>query len=473
MNPKTPKQFINRRDFLRSSIGAGILATSTMGCLSNPLKMVQPGNGEVVVIGAGIAGITVARELQSLGFGVTILEGQDRIGGRIQTDRSLGMPVELGASRVRGEKGNPLTDHIKNAGIEFSRVDWASITGRTETGKLMDEKKLSKAKPDLFRMLAKAFIRNFAKDEDSSIADVIARERALRKWTKEEELILDFSLGSGEIANGSPFAHASWKMVREFQEFGGFDQYVTNGYDALPAYLADGLDIRLNQQVQTIDYTTSPVKITTQNSTLEANYVVVTASLGVLKSNSIQFLPQLPWRKQRAIERMGMGTINKLAMRFPKSFWPTDKAAIAHGTKKFGKFPVFLNLDVYNDDEHPVLMALMGETYKNALEGVKEEDAVREAYQVLQGMYGSDIPAPTGVVRSQWQSNPFIRGAFSYNKLGAEGSDREDLAESLESRLFFAGEATHRERYGSVSGAFLSGKRATKEILEASASLRT
>lgn len=472
MKPDDYSTRLNRRDFLRTSIAATLAASTLSGCKTRFFGLPMATVGEVVIIGAGIAGITIARELQSLGYGVTILEGQDRIGGRIHTDRSLGIPVELGASRVRGPKGNPLTPHLESAGINYTRVQWKSLSGRTSEGKEMNRKKLSSAKPDLIRMLTRAFIRNFGQNEDQSIADIIARQRGLRKLTPEEELILDFSLASGEVANGSPFSEASWKMVRDYSEYGGLDQYVTNGYEALPDYLAQDLDIRLNQQVQSIDYTTGPVKITTQDAVLEANYVVVTASLGVLKSNSINFLPQLPWRKQRAIERMGMGTINKIAMRFPKIFWP-DTSALAHGTKTYGEFPVFINLDVYTEGTDPVLIALLPESYRNALEGVSDEDAVREAYQVLQGMYGSDIPAPIGAVRTQWQSNPFIRGAFSYNKLGAESKDHDDLAASIENRLFFAGEATHRKKYGSVAGAYLSGQRVTREILEASAPLKT
>ena len=463
------KSTLNRRDFLRSSVGAALLASTLPACKTLPfMGRSAPTVGEVVVIGAGIAGITIARELQSLGFGVTILEGQDRIGGRIHTDYSLGIPVELGASRVGGHKGSPMTQHLEDAGIAYTRLNWSSVSGRTSDGAVLDEKKLSSAKPDLFRMLTKAYIRNFRKAEDQSITDVMNRERSLRSFTPEEDLILDFSLASGEVAYSSPFADASWKMVREYEEFAGNDQYVTGGYDALPNYLGQDLDIRLNQQVQSIDYTSSPVKITTQDATLAANYVVVTASLGVLKTGDLNFEPQLPWQKLRAIERMGMGTVNKIGMRFPKIFWD-DTSALAHGTKTYGRFPVFINLDVYTPDSDPVLLALLPQSYKNALEGLSDDDAVREAYQVLQGMYGSDIPAPTGVVRTQWGSNPFIRGAFSYNKLGAEGEDRNVLAQSLENRLFFAGEATHRHKFGSVGGAYLSGQRVTREILEASA----
>ncbi|MFP6582986.1 MAG: NAD(P)/FAD-dependent oxidoreductase [Candidatus Hydrogenedentota bacterium] len=454
-----------RRQFLHTSATAALVGSSGMlsGCASN--QYAESGIGRVVVIGAGIAGISAANALQRAGYGVVVLEGSNRVGGRIHTDRSLGVPIELGAARIRGMKKNPITPYAELAKIEYRPFEWSNLSGASSDGVEIDRDRLSKARSSLFRMVARAVIRNLGRKKDATVAEIIQHERDLKNLTQEEEHILNFSLASAEIASGSPFAQASWKNLRDYEAYSGPEQMVINGFDALPKLLSEFLDVRFKTTVKAIDYSGDEIRVVTDNTTFTADYVVVTVSLGVLQAKGIEFVPELPEHKQRAIGRMGMGNVNKIGLRFPEIFWPIDSHALVHGSDTIGEFSSFINIARYTWE--PVLLAMIPESYRDALEGVPDETVVREAYAVLQGMYGSRIPAPTQVVRSEWKADPLFRGATSYNKIGALSEDRDDLAQSVDRKLFFAGEATHRKKYGSVGGAYVTGQRAMRDILQA------
>lgn len=436
-------------------------APGLMGCATTP--MFAPREETVVVIGAGVAGLAAAQGLQAAGYRVIVLEAQDYIGGRVMTDYSLGAPVELGASRLHGTKKNQLVPLLEKAGVQYEPVDWGSLSGMESDGTPMDEKRLSRAQGELMQMFVRAFIRNIGKTEDQSIENIVKNEIARVNPSSSEYKIWNFALTSGELFNASPLTEASWKFARENESAPGGDQFITNGYDRLPKLMAAGLDIRTDTVVKKIDYDRKPVRLETNKGALRADRVVLTVSLGVLQSQGIDFSPALPIEKQEVIGRMGMGTLNKIILRYPEPFWPTDKHAIVHGVDVRGKYAAFVNLIRYTG--HPILVGMVPESYRGALDDVPDADVFREAHAVLQGMYGRRIPEPTGLLRTQWKSNPYMRGAFSYNKLGAFGKDRDVLAEPLNDCLFFAGEATHRRRFGSVNGAYLSGLRTVDEIL--------
>lgn len=441
-------------------IGGGV-----SGCVTYPF--LTPAVGKVIVIGAGVSGLTAARDLQLAGYDVVVLEGHNRVGGRIHTDRSLGTPVEMGADRIRGTKKNPIIPLIDESGVEYIPFEWNNLSGVASDGTPLDPVKLSTAKPDMLKMLTRAFIRNMGRAGDATVAEIVEKERALHELTPEENEILNFSLGSGEVINGSSFTDTSWKYIRDFEEYDGGDQYVLNGLDAFPKLLANDLDIRKGQTVQAVEYGETGVRVTTQKNEFVADFVVVTVSLGVLQSGSITFSPPLPEKTAQAIEHLGMGQLNKIAIRYPKQFWPTDSHALVHGSDVQGKFVAFINIARYSGQ--PVLVTMIPASYKAAMTGVETEAVIREAHAVLQGMYGANIPAPIKSVRSDWGTDPFTRGCFSYNRIGARTLDRDDLAESVSGRVFFAGEATHKKKYGSVSGAYISGERAAREVYRATA----
>lgn len=410
-----------------------------------------------------MAGLAAAHELQDHGYDVTVVEARGRAGGRIYSNRELGIPVELGASRLHGTRDNPILPFIDRAGVDYIPVDWDSLTGFEQDGTPFDDTDLSKTRDRVLGIFRRAWIRNLGMDEDVSINTILEREMGRREMTTTERRMLTFGFVSAELVNASPFTDASWKYANDYDAYPGGDQFIVGGYDRVPQLLAKGLDIKLGVVVDEIDYSQRPVRVLTRSGTLSADRVVLTVPLGVLQANAIRFTPELPVRKQDVIDRMGMGLINKIAIRFPNAFWPTNVHAVVHGTDVWGEYPVFINVAKYTGE--PILVAFIGARYENALEDMTTQDAVHGAVEVLRAMYGSSVPEPVGSARTRWGANPFAHGAYSYNRVGATTSDRDTLALPVADRVFFAGEATSRTRYGSVGGAYLSGIRAARDIM--------
>lgn len=453
---------MDRRAFLRAGakVSSALLLGAASGCATIPRSARDE---SVIVVGAGIAGLAAARELDTAGYRVTVLEASSRIGGRIYTNRDLGLPVELGASRVQGIKNNPLIPLLEQEGVEYIHVDWDNLTGIETDGTPMDDEALATVRDRVLNIFRRAFFRNIGNTRDFPIEDIIQREFQRRQFTPQERRVLEFGIVSAEMVNGSPFTEASWKYALEYESFPGGDHFIVNGYDAVPNRLGAGLEIQTGVTVSRIDYRGRSARVTTDSGTLRADRVIVTVSLGVLKSRQIEFSPGLPQSKEESIDRIGMGLVNKIALRFPRAFWPSHVHALAHGSDIRGEYPAFVNLAKYTGE--PVLTAFLPGSYKNGLEGLTDEDAIGGAVEVLRRMYGSSVPDPISAVRTRWGQNPFTRGSYTFNKVGATGRDREVLGESVADRLFFAGEATNRKKFGSVSGAYLTGLKAARDIM--------
>ena len=450
---------LNRREFLTAS--SAILASGAMGCATTPASGGR--NESIIVVGAGIAGLAAAHNLQTAGYNVTVLEAARRVGGRIYTNRDLGVPVELGASRIHGIKKNPIVPLLDQTALKYQLVNWDNLSGVESDGTPMDDTELAKVRDRLLGVFRRAFLRNLTAPEDFPIEDIIRRELQRRELTDEERRVLYFGIVSAEMMNASPFSEASWKYALEYEAFPGGDHYIVNGYDAVPQLLAQDLDIKTQVQVTSIDYTQRPVQVTTNSGVLSADRVLVTVPLGVLKAGAINFKPALPPDKQTAIDRIGMGLINKIALKFPKAFWPEHVHALAHGSDIRGNYAAFVNVALYTGS--PILMAYIPGSFQNALEDLSDTDAIGGAIETLRRMYGSSVPEPITAIRTRWGAHPFTHGAYSFNKLGATSDDRDILAQPLNERVFFAGEATSRKQFGSVSGAYLSGIRAAQDIM--------
>ena len=456
---------MNRRDFLKAgSLTAGmIFSGGLVACNTLPGPVSR--SESVIIIGAGMAGIAAARALKERGFRVLVLEGRQRIGGRVLTDRSLGAPIDLGASHIHGGLRNPITLLAREYGVESTRVEWHNLVGFETDGTPLEYETLSKVSDNLYSVLRRAVLRGIGTKEDVPVEEIIQRVTRSRSFTRAERRMFEFGLASFELITAASLDQLSWQNSKEYKDYGGGDHIVTNGYDGVVQGYAKGLDIRLQQRVTRIETSASEVHITTNDGVLSADRVIVTVPLGVLKANTIEFVPALPDEKLHAIDSLGMGLLNRVALRFPKAFWPREPHALVHGTDNRGEFSVFVNLYRYTGE--PILVAMIPMGYANALEGMSERDAAALGVEVLRRMYGSSVPESDGTVQTRWGSDPYTLGAYSYNRLGGAGEDHDVLARPVGDRLFFAGEATHRRKYGSVSGAYHSGIRAADEIVRA------
>lgn len=199
---------------------------------------------------------------------------------------------------------------------------------------------------------------------------------------------------------------------------------------------------------------------------------LVTVPLGVLKKGSIKFVPDLPAQKQDAIKRLGFGLLNKVAMLFPHDFWGGEIDTFGHLTEdssQRGEFFLFYSYSSVSGG--PLLVALVAGESAIKFEKSSPVETVERVLDVLRGIFspkGIDVPSPLQVICTQWGSDKFTYGSYSYVGIGSAGDDYDILAESVGSgRVFFAGEATNRRYPATMHGALLSGFREAANISRA------
>lgn len=449
-----------RRKFIKSMLA------SSGALLSAPaLHAGNPNRERILIIGAGMAGVSAGRRLHDAGHQVTILEARDRIGGRMWTSRRWeDNPVDLGASWIHGPRGNPLTDIANEIGAlrRTTDSDVAPLYG--PGGNLLPDRvwdELESYNNQIVRAIQRAGLR----EEDSSVEAAIERYVDRSGFTNTQSRRFQFTVNNYiEQEFADDVSNLSSHFIDEGLAFSGEDVILPNGYDALPRHLATGLDIRLYQQTMRIQYDERGVTVTTNTHRFVADRALVTLPIGVLKAQAVEFSPALPPAKLEAIDAIGVGVMNKFALRFPAVFWEEDADWIGYLSEEKGVFSNWLSF--YRAAGIPVLLAFNVGTYGAFVESLSDSEALELAMATLRRMYGPNIPDPIGIQATRWRSDPFARCSYSSPVLGIGTRSREDLAAPVADRVFFAGEATSASYPSTVHGAYLTGQREAERILE-------
>ena len=458
---------IERRTFIKAGLaaaGLGPAISALPGCgdafdRSPRQRRTAPPptrtDERILVIGAGIAGLAAASELRASGFGnVVVLEARDRIGGRIWTQQLAGaLPVDLGASWIHGVRGNPIADIARQSGIETRPTDWDNaVLHFHERGTPAPDT------PDLDGFWALAERR-----PNASLRSVLNEYLETHALTTTQRRYLEHLLNTTvEHEYGADLADLSLESVDGGSEYGGSDVLFPGGYGQIVEALSDGLDVRLGQAVTAIDHTGAHIVATTAaGARFEADRVVVTIPLGVLRNGLVSFSPPLPPAKRRAIADLKMGVLNKTCLLFEDVFWEPGVEAIGYVGADRGQWAETLSLHPYTGQ--PILMMFNAGAYGAEIESLTDREIVAEATLALADMYGT-APQPTDALVTRWGSDPWTHGSYSYVPVGSSFARYATLGEPIGDRVFFAGEATDPDHPATVHGAFLSGVRAAGEI---------
>ena len=432
----------------------------------------MPGR-RIVVIGAGLAGLTVADELHRRGFEVCVLEARDRVGGRCHTVDG----VDMGAHWIHGTEGNPITGLARRLGLPTVFVGgdstftggWDALEIRRATAATFDggDKLASVLAADEMWDALEVFRRDRVATgaDDISLADAV---EALRRSGRlaSESLNLDWHLelvaredagcGSGKLSL------MSWDEGVDVYGYG--DSVLAGGYGPLTAALAATLDVRLDKVVRTIDATDpGHVRITTDDAeVVVADAAVVTVPLGVLKRGSIEFVPPLPHHKQAAIDRLGVGVLAKLVLRFDRTWWREDQYVFGVACAPIERWPtVIINTAATHRD--PVLVVLAGGDLGRWIETAPSEDVATWSGELIAEVFGPDAPLACSVERTSWSTDPYALGSYSAMVVGASAAHIRALAEPC-GPVHFAGEATSESNWSTAHGAVLSGRREAARI---------
>jgi len=429
----------------------------------------------IIIVGAGIAGLSAANYLQAHHMPVLILEARNRIGGRIDTVQYQNATFDLGAAWLHGIKHNPLTKLINQQHIQIIPTYYNdnlpfdvfhSFTFYDDQGQ-----KITKNEMRNVVQLAKKcdeFITHQKQKNIFSVKEALDRFIYLHHLPSRVAHLLHFIMiniytyeFAGDLQSLSADANSPYLQSK----VSGKNYLFPQGYAQVLTKLAENIPINLNEKVRAIRYEKKGVEVVTDKTHYQADFVILTVPLGVLKANTIHFKPTLPKAKQMAIKQLQMGIYNKIYLFFDKPFWNKK-------VEWLGYIPTEKNinnsLDIMNFyplSHLPILVVFTGGSLAKKMEYWDNQKIITNIMQPLQTIYGQRISQPTAYVITRWYQDPFSGGSYSYLPKGVDKNTYAVMARPVAQRLFFAGEATSKTDPSTVHGAYVTGIRAAKEVL--------
>jgi monoamine oxidase len=443
---------LTRRSFLTGT--AAMTAGPALGAVQQKQKAapgVDPRSGaDVVIIGAGAAGIAAARRIVAAGRKCIVLEAAAEVGGRCTTDTGIfGVPYDRGARLIHTPESNPVAKLAAGAGVDIypappgQRVRIARRYAR--------ESEME----DLLATMARA---NIAIAETARKADV-ACSTALPKDLGEWRATVEFMLGPYYC--GKDLAEVSTADLSRAADR-DVPALCRQGLGALMARLAANLSVRLASPATRITWSGRVgVEVETEHGTIDARAAIVTASTNVLSAGKLRFVPELPSRPREAIERLKLGSYDHITLELAGNplGLRADELVFERAT---GSRTAALLANIGGTN---LCTVDVGGRFGRELAAKGPNEMVAFALEWLDNTYGTSLKRAS--IRShatRWNLEPWVLGAMSAASPGGQAA-RRTLQEPLNNRIWFAGEAVHERSWGTVGGAWESGERAATAVL--------
>ena len=422
----------------------------------------------VVIVGAGVAGLTAARLLIDAGVDVTVLEARDRIGGRIHPVTLDGATLDLGAAWVHGGSSNPVHAFCLAMGLSLE-ADPQPIERWAQSGAgLLAPDTIASADAEYERFHARLGAVRALAGPNASFAEGVDAYVADRGLAGNEAERVRFYLNmANETDYSGPSARTSLRWYWEDEDYGDTDFVIDGGYGAFLGALAGGVDVVLNAPVRRIVDDGIGARAVTDTDEYAGATVLVTSSLGVLQSGVMAFDTALSPAKQQALTRLEMGSLEKVLLRFDTRFWADAFEGVAvHQSDGTSRTLPWVQ-DFSRWAGAPTLALIHGgASARSLLDGSDDAAIVAAALEAI-GTLLPDRPVTTPRASSvtRWRSDPWSLGSYLFLPVGASPADIDALAApEWDGRLLFAGEATDRAYFGSVHAAMRSAAREMRRI---------
>jgi monoamine oxidase len=408
----------------------------------------SPADFDVLVIGAGAAGLAAGHRLSEARVSSLVLEARSRIGGRAHTmPTRTGHPVDLGCEWLHSADANPWMAIAEAMGFAIDRnlPDWESRIARSHGPAAQQEW------AHLYAEFDEGLDDAAAAPEDRPASELLQPES---RWNALINAISTWANGV-ELDRLSVQDHARYVDS-------GINWRVLQGYGRLIAAYGAAVPVRLGIRVQCIDHYRNRITVATNRGDLRARAVIVTVPTSVLAGEAIRFAPDLP-DKVAAAQGLPLGVANKLflALAGPTEAFPIDRHVLGS--------PDRVATGSYQLRPHgwPMISGYFGGELAVALERDGTAGMTAFAMDELAGVFGADIRRRLEpLAASAWSSDPLAQGSYSYALPGHAG-DRAILARPVDNRLFFAGEACSSDYFSTAHGAYLSGRHAAEQALAA------
>ncbi|HLN07720.1 MAG TPA: FAD-dependent oxidoreductase [Xanthobacteraceae bacterium] len=404
-------------------------------------------DAEVVVIGAGAAGVAAARRLADAHVRVVVLEARDRVGGRGWTRLIAGFPLDLGCGWLHSADENEWSRIAQALGFAIDPTPPPWGRRALEAGFTASDQADFWAERGRFDARLEAAAEAGVDRPASELLE------AGNRWNSLLDALSTYINGV-ELDRLSVIDYARYHDT-------GTNRRVVAGYGTLIAAHAVGLDIRCGCPVTLVDHSGPRVRVETPQGTVTADAAVIAVPSSIIAGGTFTFRPHLP-EKQEAADALPLGLADKLFLRIddPELFpaetrlvGATDRAATAtYHLRPFGR---------------PVIEGYFGGRLARELEFEGEEGFARFAIGQIADRLGNDVGKHLSLITaSRWAGDPFARGSYSYARVG-HADARVALAAPVDDRLFFAGEACSRHDFSTAHGAYRTGLAAAEQVLQA------
>jgi len=438
---------MDRRKFLKTSL-------STLAFATLPKISFAQSNPDVVVIGAGSAGLSATAELMQKGVSVLCIEGMNRTGGRCYADTStFGVPIDIGGHWLHGFSENQIAKFGKKHKDKFK------IYKENAPSVVYDGKRKTEA-TELWKIYKELKRIRFTSRVDVPFITLVPEKIKKSSWFDTAAAM------AGDARDLDNFS--SYDDGVNWYDPGTGDGLCREGYGTLLAYYRKDVPVKLNTIVSEIKWGGKGVQVVTNKGTINAKACIVTTSIGVLKAEKIKFTPGLPSRKIKALDGISMTYSNRVLMQLKKKFYRAKKIKndMWFNTKcnsNGAKSPKTYYGSLKMGGSDVSLFGMSGQFAKDL--GEEGDEAMIDfILNDLKSTFGSKFYKKYFIKAKAiaWSKNPFTLGAYTGAIPGKAKNLRRELRMPVGDRIFFAGEATALA-FSTVHGADRSGKRAATE----------